>query len=132
MPTLVVVLDSRRVQRSLCVDEHDFARVRRELQAWLDARAWVLESDVVRELGTRGRDDAPSLRSVAWQICGPTIYASEATRWVLPGEAHLIDAAGARWRLPPEHVEAMGIRRVLHEATIAAGVGRRPPTASLA
>ena len=124
MPTVIVVLDSRRVSRALSVEAHELGRVRLQTQAWLDERAWALSGDVVCERGVRGRDDAPSVRSVAWQICGPTIFASEATRWILPGEAHLIDAGGARWRLPPEHVDAMGIRRVLREATLATGVSR--------
>jgi hypothetical protein len=130
MPTMLVVLDSRRITRALQVDVLALDRVRREMQAWLDARVWVLDGDLVRELVVQKADEPtsrrPSLRALDWQICGPTTQASPDTRWVLPGEAHLFDERG-RWRLPPERVEAMGVRRTLRDATarLRASVGVR-------
>jgi|GEM_PF-4208154 len=115
MPTILVVLDTRRVTRVLGVDVYALDRVRREVQAWLDARAWVLDGELVRELVSGATAERASVRSLAWQICGPTVHASAETRWVLPGEAHLFDERG-RWRLPPERVEAMGVRRTLRDA----------------
>jgi len=115
MPTILVVLDTRRITRVLGVDVDALDRVRREVQAWLDARAWVLDGELVRELVTGATAERASVRSLAWQICGPTMHASAETRWVLPGEAHLFDERG-RWRLPPERVKAMGVRRTLRDA----------------
>lgn len=115
MPTILVVLDTRRITRVLGVDIYALDRVRRQVQAWFDARAWVLDGELVRELVAGAHRERAPVRSLDWQICGPTVHASAETRWVLPGEAHLFDERG-RWRLPPERVEALGVRRTLRDA----------------
>jgi hypothetical protein len=130
--TIIIVLQKSRVLRALDIRELDVDRVRVEVQAWLDARAWLLEHDAPRpgdaHPHAQVRELPPGARgSLRWDVRGPVDHGCEATGWVLPGEARLVDERAQVRRLPPEQVDAMGIRRVIGEAT----EGRRRRRAGL-
>ena len=119
--TILIVLQKRRILRALEVNEFEPERVRAEIQAWFDGRAWLLEHDApragdprphaqVRELpaGARG--------SLRWDVRGPSEGDAQRRDGILPGEVRLVDERARVQRLPPELVDAMGIRRVLGDA----------------
>ncbi len=125
VPTIIIVLQTSRVLRALDVGAGapELDHLRAEVQAWFDARAWSLEHDGPR-LGEPRRQakvrelPAGAVGSLRWEIRGPADHGCEATGWILPGEARLVDEAAQVRRLPPEQVDAMGVRRALGEATV--------------
>ena len=126
MLTIIIVLQKSRVLRALDVNELALEGVRAEVQAWFDARSWLLEHDAPRPGDPRPHAQVRALPagaqgSLRWDVHGPADRGCEATGWILPGEARLVDERARVQRLPPEQVDAMGIRRVLGEAT----AGRR-------
>ena len=125
MPTVIIVLQTSRVLRTLDVGTGapELEQLRNEIQAWFDARAWRLEYDAPRPGGPRRQAKvrelpAGAVGSLRWDIRGPVDHGCEATGWILPGEARLIDEGAQVRRLPPEQVDVMGVRRALGEATL--------------
>ena len=115
MPTIIIVLQTSRVLRTLDVGAGapELEQLRAELQAWFDARLWRLEHDGPRLGEPRRQAKVRELRagavgSLRWEIRGPADHGCEATGWILPGEARLVDEAAQVTRLPAEQADARG------------------------